>query len=114
MNSRVQIRELRMLTVRQRAFLREKILGSNDKEAAIAAGYSPSVSENTKQKIWAKVQVVKEFDRLKQRFWVISSADERQRYIEPKRKYVPSGDPPESRKEIDSAGDIQVRFLGSA
>ena len=44
----------RSLSIRQRAFLREKILGSNDKEAAIAAGYSTSVAENTKQKIWAK------------------------------------------------------------
>jgi hypothetical protein len=69
MHSRVLIRELGMLTVRQRAFLREKILGSNDKEAAIAAGYSPSVSENTKQKIWSKPIVSREFQRLRERYW---------------------------------------------
>ncbi|HXN22850.1 MAG TPA: hypothetical protein VOA41_08935 [Candidatus Dormibacteraeota bacterium] len=36
----------------QRLFVYEKIFGSNDKEAALAAGYSLSVAENTKQKIW--------------------------------------------------------------
>jgi Terminase small subunit len=61
--------EARTLSVRQRAFLREKILGSNDKEAALAAGYSPSVAENTKQKIWAKPGVLIEFKRLKERFY---------------------------------------------
>jgi phage terminase small subunit len=55
--------EGRTLSIRQRAFLREKILGSNDKEAALAAGYSPSVAENTKQKIWAKPIVLIEFKR---------------------------------------------------
>jgi hypothetical protein len=30
--------EARTLSIRQRAFLREKILGSNDKEVALAAG----------------------------------------------------------------------------
>ncbi len=55
--------------MRQRAFSHEKILGSNDKEAALAAGYSPSVEENTKQKIWEKRSVHDEFERLKQRFW---------------------------------------------
>ena len=30
-------------------FLREKILGSNDKEAALAAGYSLSVAENIRR-----------------------------------------------------------------
>jgi len=58
----------RGLTRRQRAFLFEKVLGLNDKEAALAAGYSLSVSENTKQKIWAKPQVQAEFERLKDRF----------------------------------------------
>jgi hypothetical protein len=57
------------LNVRQRAFVREKILGSMDKEAALAAGYSPSVADNTKQKIWAKPAVRSEFERLKERFW---------------------------------------------
>jgi hypothetical protein len=49
--------------------LREKILGSSDKEAALAAGYSLSVAENTKQKIWAKPRVPIEFKRLKERFY---------------------------------------------
>jgi phage terminase small subunit len=47
----------------------KKILGSNDKEAALAAGYSPSVAENTKQKIWAKPVGQIEFERLKERFY---------------------------------------------
>jgi hypothetical protein len=53
------------ITRRQHAFVREKILGMNDKEAAIAAGYSHSVAENTKQKIWARPGVKEEFERLK-------------------------------------------------
>jgi hypothetical protein len=52
------------LSVRQHAFLREKILGMSDKDAALAAGYSPSVAENTKQKIWTP-EVTAEFERLK-------------------------------------------------
>jgi len=52
------------LSRRQHAFLREKILGMSDKDAALAAGYSPSVAENTKQKIWTP-QVTAEFERLK-------------------------------------------------
>jgi phage terminase small subunit len=58
--------------------LREKILGSNDKEAAIAAGYSPSVAENTKQKLWAKPQVREEFERLTRRFWTPRDQDANQ------------------------------------
>jgi len=61
--------ESRTLSIRQRAFLREKILGSNDKEAALAAGYSLSVAENTKQKIWAKPSLQMEYKRLKERFY---------------------------------------------
>jgi phage terminase small subunit len=58
----------RGLSRRQRAFVREKVLGLNDKEAALAAGYAPSVAENTKQKLWAKPQVRGEFERLRDRF----------------------------------------------
>jgi phage terminase small subunit len=47
--------------------VREKVLGLNDKEAALAAGYTLSVAENTKQKIWAKPQVRAEFERLRSR-----------------------------------------------
>lgn len=32
----------------RRTFLLEKLVGLNDKEAALAAGYSVSVAENTK------------------------------------------------------------------
>jgi hypothetical protein len=42
----------RTLSRRQRAFIREKLFGLNDKDAALAAGYSLSVAKNTKQKIW--------------------------------------------------------------
>lgn len=38
------------LTRRQRTFLFEKLLGVTDKDAALGAGYSPSVAENTKTK----------------------------------------------------------------
>jgi hypothetical protein len=61
--------ERRTLSIRQRSFLREKILGSNDKEAALAAGYFLSVAENTKQKIWTKPTVQSEFERLRERFY---------------------------------------------
>src|SRR6516225_7315789 len=47
----------------QRLFLFGKLGGLNDKDAAIAAGYSVSVAENTKQRIW-KPQVRAEFERL--------------------------------------------------
>jgi hypothetical protein len=55
----------RGLSRRQRAFVRERVLGLNDKEAALAAGYSLSVTEDTKAKIWAKHQVRDEFEQLK-------------------------------------------------
>ena len=50
--------------------MREKILGLNDKEAALAAGYPLSVAENTKQKLRAKPQVQAEFEHLKKHFQV--------------------------------------------
>jgi len=54
---------IRGLTRKQYAFLLEKVLGANEKEAALAAGYSLTVAENTKQKIW-KPRVHAEFERL--------------------------------------------------
>lgn len=53
------------LTDFQRLFLFGKLGGLNDKDAAIAAGYSLSVAENTKQRIW-KPQVRAEYERLRQ------------------------------------------------
>src|ERR1700722_4154309 len=58
---------IRGLTRQQHAFLREKILGMNDKDAALAAGYAPSVAENTKQKIWTP-EVKAECSRLMEQF----------------------------------------------
>ena len=52
------------LTDMQRLFLFGKLSGLNDKDAAIAAGYSLSVAENTKQRIW-KPKVRMEFERLR-------------------------------------------------
>ena len=54
------------LTDMQRLFLFGKLGGLNDKDAAIAAGYSVSVAENTKQRIW-KPRVRVEFERLQRR-----------------------------------------------
>lgn len=51
------------LTDLQRLFLFGKLGGLNDKDAAIAAGYSLTVAENTKQRIW-KPRVRSEFERL--------------------------------------------------
>jgi hypothetical protein len=51
------------LTNMQRLFLFGKLGGLNDKDAAIAAGYSVSVAENTKQRIW-KSRMRAEFERL--------------------------------------------------
>jgi hypothetical protein len=51
------------LTRRQRTFVLEKLVGLNDKNAALAAGYSLSVAENIKQRIWNR-RVQEEFDRL--------------------------------------------------
>lgn len=53
------------LTDRQRLFLFGKLGGLNDKDAALAAGYSLSVAENTKQRIW-KPQVRAEYERVRQ------------------------------------------------
>jgi hypothetical protein len=52
------------LTYRQRVFLLEKLVGLNDKDAALAAGYSLSVAENTKKRIW-KPRVRSEWKRLR-------------------------------------------------
>jgi len=52
------------LTDMQRLFLLGKLEGLNDKNAALAAGYSLTVSENTKQRIW-KPKVRQAFERLK-------------------------------------------------
>jgi hypothetical protein len=51
------------LTRRQRMFILEKLVGRNDKDSALSAGYSLSVAENTKQRIW-KPHVRLEFERL--------------------------------------------------
>ena len=53
------------LTDLQRLFLFGKLGGLNDKDAAIAAGYSLSVAENTKQRVW-KPQVRAEYERVRQ------------------------------------------------
>jgi phage terminase small subunit len=50
---------------RQRHFILEKLIGQSDKAAALAAGYSLSTAENTKQKIWVRPGVHAEFERLK-------------------------------------------------
>ena len=52
------------LTDKQRLFLFGKLSGLNDKDAALAAGYSRSVAENTKQRIW-KPKVRAEFEQVK-------------------------------------------------
>jgi hypothetical protein len=52
------------LTRRQRHFILEKLVGLSDKDAALAAGYSLSVAENTKRRVW-KPQVRAEFERLR-------------------------------------------------
>jgi len=51
------------LTDKQRLFLFGKLSGLNDKDAAIAAGYSVSVAENTKQRVW-KPLVRAEYERI--------------------------------------------------
>ena len=51
------------LSRKQRIFILEKLVGLNDKDAALPAGYSLSVAENTKQRIW-KPQVRVELERL--------------------------------------------------
>jgi hypothetical protein len=52
------------LTPRQRTFVLEKLVGLNDKDAGLAAGYSLSVAENTKQRIW-RPRVRAEWERLR-------------------------------------------------
>ena len=66
---------LRGLSSRQRAFIREKLFGLTDKAAALLAGYSLSVAENTKQKIWAKPRVREEYESLRQRLHGLPAAN---------------------------------------
>ena len=54
------------LSREERTFILEKLVGLNDKDAAIAAGFTLSMAENTKQKIWSRLAVRREFDRLAQ------------------------------------------------
>jgi DNA-directed RNA polymerase specialized sigma24 family protein len=56
------------LTRRQRTFILEKLTGLNDKEAALVAGYSLSVAENTKQRVW-KPKVRAEYERLERQLF---------------------------------------------
>lgn len=53
------------LSREQRHFILEKLVGQDDLQAALAAGYSLSTARNTKQKIWARPGVRAEFERLK-------------------------------------------------
>jgi phage terminase small subunit len=46
------------LSRRQRTFILEKIMGRNDKDAALAAGYSLSMAGNTKQKVGSREYVL--------------------------------------------------------
>jgi hypothetical protein len=52
------------LTREERTFILEKLVGLNDKDAALAAGFTLSMAENTKQKIWSRPAVRREFERL--------------------------------------------------
>jgi len=52
------------LTRDERTFILEKLVGLNDKGAAIAAGFTLSMAENTKQKIWSRPGLGREFERL--------------------------------------------------
>jgi DNA-directed RNA polymerase specialized sigma24 family protein len=56
------------LTRRQRTFILEKLSGLNDKDAALVAGYSLSVAENTKQRVW-KPKVRAEYERLERQLF---------------------------------------------
>jgi hypothetical protein len=62
------------LTRRQRTFILEKLAGLNDKDAALSAGYSLSVAENTKQRIW-KPRVRAEWERLRSELAAMLSSD---------------------------------------
>jgi hypothetical protein len=73
-NPRIRRSELlNGLTRRQRTFLLEKLTGLNDKDAALVAGYSSSVAENTKQRIW-KPKVRAEYERLERQLFRSLSA----------------------------------------
>src|SRR5215469_5530254 len=66
-----------------RSFLFGKLSGLNDKNAALAAGYSVSVAENTKERIW-KPHVRAEFERLLQMRVSVVTQDGLQNQIESK------------------------------
>ena len=51
------------LSREERTFILEKLVGLNDKDAAIAAGFTLSMAENTKQKIWSRQALRDEFER---------------------------------------------------
>jgi len=74
------------LTRMQRLFLFGKLSGLNDKDAALAAGYSVSVAENTKQRIW-KPRVRSEFERLQRTVSEQAEITRLQNESESKREY---------------------------
>ena len=57
--------QLGQVTRRERTFLLEKLVGLSDRRAAIAAGYSLSMANNTKQKIWSRPNMLEEMEALK-------------------------------------------------
>jgi len=74
------------LTGMQRLFLFGKLRGLNDKDAALAAGYSVSVAKNTKQRIW-KPRVRSEFERLQRTVSEQAEITRLQNESESKREY---------------------------
>jgi len=58
---------------RQRVFLIEKVLGSNDRDAALIVGDSLSIAENAKQALWSKPGMREEVELLKARIDPINS-----------------------------------------
>ena len=53
-------------TREERTFILEKLAGLNDKDAALAAGFTLSMAENTKQKIWSRPGLREEFEQLQE------------------------------------------------
>ncbi len=61
--------------LKQQLFLFGKLGGLNEKDAVLAAGYSLSVADNTKQRIW-KPQVQTEYERVRRTLATIATPRE--------------------------------------
>jgi hypothetical protein len=93
--------------LRQRHFILEKLFGVSDKDAALFAGYSLSIAENTKQKIWSRPGVRKEFERLRAQFTVTRKPERVQCSDHAGGEDAQAGETPDNLSSVNAALEQQ-------